>query len=156
MALLAFQLDCERGTIASSSTVTLRSTVRPHRRARYLWTVSYQTLNASGREKHKHYQQANVCSCILFHHLIRLILHRCVSPPGFLSSPPQVLCEVRAKAVFPTLKVIDASGGGSVGRLSKVHLWKLLSLDSLNEHLLCNPSPAELTYRTPSKHRLNA
>lgn len=58
--------------------------------------------------------------------------------------------------MFPTLKVIDVCGGGSVGKPSKVHLWKLLSLDSLNEHLLSNPSPAELTYRTPSKHRLSA
>lgn len=64
-----------------------------------------------------------------------------------------MLCEVRAKAMFPVLKVIDVSGGGSVGKLSKAHLWKLLSLDSLNEHLVCDPSPAELTYRTPSKHR---
>lgn len=64
------------------------------------------------------------------------------------------MCEVRAKGVFPILKVIDACGGGSAGRLSKLHLWKLFSLDSLNEKLLCKPSPAELTYRTPTRHRL--
>ncbi len=66
------------------------------------------------------------------------------------------MCEVRAKGVFPTLQVIDVCSGGSVGRLSKVHLWKLFSLDSLNEHLLSNPSHAELTYRTPTRHRLGA
>lgn len=49
LALLALQLDCERGTIASQSTVLLRSTLRPQRGAQYLWTISYQTLNASGR-----------------------------------------------------------------------------------------------------------
>ncbi|XP_070771214.1 cilia- and flagella-associated protein 65 [Enoplosus armatus] len=118
----ALQLDCERGTIASHSTILLRSTVRPHRRAQYLWTISYQTLNAS----------------------------------GVVSSPPQAVCEVRAKGVFPTLQVTDACSGGSVGRLSKVHLWKLFSLDSLNEHLLSNPSPAELTYRTPTRHSLHS
>ncbi|XP_035860503.1 cilia- and flagella-associated protein 65 isoform X3 [Sander lucioperca] len=118
----ALQLDCDRGTIASHATMLLRSTVRPHRRAQYLWTISYQMLNAS----------------------------------GFVSSPPQTVCEVRAKGVFPTLQVIDVWGGGSVGSLSKVHLWKLFSLDSLNEHMLSNPSPAELTYRTPTRHSLSS
>ncbi|XP_051260176.1 cilia- and flagella-associated protein 65 isoform X3 [Dicentrarchus labrax] len=118
----ALQLDCERGTIASHSTLLLRSTVRPQRRAQHLWTISYQTLNAS----------------------------------GFVSSPPQAVCEVRAKGVFPTLKVIDVCGGGSVGRLSKVLLWKLFSLGSLNEHLLSNPTSAELTYRTPTRHSLRS
>ncbi|XP_044073745.1 cilia- and flagella-associated protein 65 isoform X2 [Siniperca chuatsi] len=118
----ALQLDCERGTIASHSTMLLRSTVRPHRRVQYLWTISYQTLNAS----------------------------------GFVSSPPRPVCEVRAKGVFPTLQVIDACSGGSVDKLSKVYLWKLFSLDNLNEHLLSNPSPAELTYRTPTRHSLHS
>ncbi|XP_068428766.1 cilia- and flagella-associated protein 65 isoform X2 [Clinocottus analis] len=113
----AIELDCERGTIVSHSTMLLRSTVRPHRRAQYLWTISYQMLNAS----------------------------------GFVSSPPQAVCEVRAKGVFPTLQVIDVCSGGSVGRLSKVHVWKLFSLDRLNEHILSNPSPAELTYRTSTR-----
>ncbi|XP_056292370.1 cilia- and flagella-associated protein 65 [Pseudoliparis swirei] len=114
----ALQLDCERGTIVSRSTMLLRSTVGPHRRAQYLWTISYQMLNASG----------------------------CVT------SPPQAVCEVRAKGVFPALQVIDVCSGGSVGRLSKVRLWKLFSLDSLNEHILSNPSPAELTDKTPTRH----
>ncbi|XP_029315132.1 LOW QUALITY PROTEIN: cilia- and flagella-associated protein 65 [Cottoperca gobio] len=117
----ALQLDCDRGTIASHSTMLLRSTVRPHRRAQYLWTISYQMLNAR----------------------------------GFVSSPLQAVCDVRAKGVYPTLQVIDVCSGGSVGRLSKVHLWKLFSLDSLNEHLLSNPCPAELTYRTPTRHSLS-
>eukprot|EP00064_Thunnus_orientalis_P002417 superscaffoldBa00000175_g2424 len=106
------QLDCERGTIASHTTVLLRSTVRPHRRAQYLWTINYQTLNS--------------------------------------------MCEVRAKGVFPTLQVTDACSSGSVGRLDKVHLWKLFSLDCLNEHLLSNPSTVELTYRTPTRHSLRS
>ncbi|XP_067459268.1 cilia- and flagella-associated protein 65 [Thunnus thynnus] len=116
------QLDCERGTIASHTTVLLRSTVRPHRRAQYLWTINYQTLNSS----------------------------------GFVSSPPQAVCEVRAKGVFPTLQVTDACSSGSVDRLDKVHLWKLFSLDCLNEHLLSNPSTVELTYRTPTRHSLRS
>lgn len=43
-----------------------------------------------------------------------------------------------------------------MGRLSKEHLWKLFSLDSLNKHLLSDPSSSELTYRTPTRHRLGA
>ncbi|XP_040912258.1 cilia- and flagella-associated protein 65 [Toxotes jaculatrix] len=118
----ALQLDCERGTIASHSTLLLQSTVRPYRRAQYLWKISYQMLNAS----------------------------------GLVSSPPQALCEVRAKGVFPTLQVTDVYSGGSEGTLSKVHLWKLFSLDSLNKYLLSNPSPAELTYGTPTRHSLRS
>uniref|UniRef100_A0A3B4UBL5 Cilia and flagella associated protein 65 n=1 Tax=Seriola dumerili TaxID=41447 RepID=A0A3B4UBL5_SERDU len=118
----ALQLDCERGTITSHSTMLLRCTVRPYRRTQYLWKISYQTLNTS----------------------------------GFVSSPPQPVCEVRAKGVFPTLQVTDVCGGGSVAGLSKVYLWKLLSLDSLNKHLLSIPSSAELTYGTPTRHSLRS
>ncbi|XP_047455942.1 cilia- and flagella-associated protein 65 isoform X2 [Mugil cephalus] len=118
----ALQLDCMRATIASNSTMKLQSTVKPQRRTQYLWTISYQTLNANGSA----------------------------------SSSPQALCEVRVKGVFPTLQVIDACGGGSVGRLSKVHLWKLFSLHRLNEFLLSSPSPAELTFRTPTRHSLRS
>uniref|UniRef100_A0A3P8SQ41 Si:ch1073-349o24.2 n=1 Tax=Amphiprion percula TaxID=161767 RepID=A0A3P8SQ41_AMPPE len=73
-------------------------------------------------------------------------------PVSFCLIVQETLCEVRAKGVFPTLQVVDACSGGSVGRLSKMHLWKFFSLDSLNEHLLSNPSPAELTFRTPTRH----
>uniref|UniRef100_A0A3B5BC41 Si:ch1073-349o24.2 n=1 Tax=Stegastes partitus TaxID=144197 RepID=A0A3B5BC41_9TELE len=113
----ALQLDSERGTIPSHSTVQLRSIVRPHSQAQYLWNISYQTVDARG--KHKTHT---------------------------------TLCQVRAQGVFPTLQVMDACGGGSVARLSKMHLWKLFSLDSLNEHLLSSPSPAELMFRTPTRH----
>ncbi|KAJ4933197.1 hypothetical protein JOQ06_030032 [Pogonophryne albipinna] len=119
---IALKLDCAMGTIASRSKMLLRSTVRPNRRAQYLWTISYQTLNAS----------------------------------GLASSPLQAVCEVRAKGVFPTLRVIDVHSGGSVGRLSKGHLWKLFSLDRLNELMLSNPCPAELTHRTPIRHSVSS
>uniref|UniRef100_UPI0037E8BD37 cilia- and flagella-associated protein 65 n=1 Tax=Semicossyphus pulcher TaxID=241346 RepID=UPI0037E8BD37 len=118
----ALHLDRERGTIASQSTMLLRSTVRLHRRAQYQWIISYQTLNASGNA----------------------------------SSPPKAVCEVRAEGVFPTLKVIDVCSTGSMAPLSKVHLWKLFSLDNFNKFLLCNPSTAELTYRTPVRHSMRS
>uniref|UniRef100_A0A672IH14 Si:ch1073-349o24.2 n=1 Tax=Salarias fasciatus TaxID=181472 RepID=A0A672IH14_SALFA len=105
----------ERGTISSLSTMQLRSTVRPHRRTRYLWTINYQIIS-------------------------------------FALSPPQTLCEVQAKGVFPTLQVTDGWSSGSASILSKLRLWKLFSLDSFNEHLLSSPSPAELTFKTPTRH----
>ncbi|XP_028250251.1 cilia- and flagella-associated protein 65 isoform X2 [Parambassis ranga] len=74
---------------------------------------------------------------------------------GSVSSPPQALCDVRAKGVFPTLQVIDICGGGGVSWLSKVQLWKLFSVDSLNKRLLCNPSSAELTFKIPTRHSLS-
>uniref|UniRef100_A0A3Q0SAU0 Si:ch1073-349o24.2 n=1 Tax=Amphilophus citrinellus TaxID=61819 RepID=A0A3Q0SAU0_AMPCI len=106
-------LDFERGTIASHSTVLVRATVRPKKRAEYLWTITYQTLNASA------------------------------------------VCEVRARGVFPSLQVIDACSRGCVGGLSKTHLWKLFSLDNLNDQLLSSPSSEELTFQTPTRHSLH-
>ncbi|XP_060944050.1 cilia- and flagella-associated protein 65 [Limanda limanda] len=75
---------------------------------------------------------------------------------GLESSLPKAVCEVRAKAVFPTLQVTDVCGGGNLGTLSKMHLWQLFSLDSLNQHLLSNTSSAELIYRNPTKHSLHS
>lgn len=76
-----------------------------------------------------------------------LFLNCVLLSPGLVSSPPLVLCEVQANVVYPTLTVIDVCAGGSVGKLSKVHLWKLFSLDRLNMHLRSTPTPAELTYK---------
>ncbi|KAM6934057.1 cilia- and flagella-associated protein 65 [Xenentodon cancila] len=84
------------------------------------------------------------------------ISYQTLNSRGLVSCPPQALCEVQAKGVFPTLQVIDACCGGSVGMLSKVHLWNFFTLDNLNEHLLATPSPAELTFQAPMRHSLNS
>ncbi|XP_060910642.1 cilia- and flagella-associated protein 65 [Labrus mixtus] len=84
-----------------------------------------------------------------------IISYQTLNLSGNVLSPPQAVCEVLAKGVFPTLKVIDVCGSGSVSGLSKVRLWKLFSLDSLNEHLISNPSPGELTHRTPTRHSMS-
>ncbi|XP_074550256.1 cilia- and flagella-associated protein 65 isoform X1 [Halichoeres trimaculatus] len=81
-----------------------------------------------------------------------IISYQTLSASGTVLSPPQAVCRVLAKGVFPTLKVIDVCSGGRAERLSKVHLWKLFSLDSFNEHLLSDPSPLELTYKTSTRH----
>ncbi|CAG5865404.1 unnamed protein product [Menidia menidia] len=103
------QLCSDRGTIASSSKMLIRSAFRPRRQGQYLWTISYQILNVNGS----------------------------------VLGNPKTLCEVRAKGVFPSLQVIDGCAGGSVERVNRVHLWKLFSLDSLNQHLLSTSSPKE-------------
>lgn len=46
--ILALQLHCDKGTIASHSTMLIWSTFKPYRRTQYLWKISYQTLNANG------------------------------------------------------------------------------------------------------------
>ncbi|XP_035030976.2 cilia- and flagella-associated protein 65 [Hippoglossus stenolepis] len=84
------------------------------------------------------------------------ISYQTTEASGLVSTRPKAVCEVRAKGVFPTLQVTDVCGGGSLGTLSKMHLWKLFSLDSLNMHLLSNTSSAELIYRTPTKHSLRS
>ncbi|XP_043988384.1 cilia- and flagella-associated protein 65 isoform X1 [Gambusia affinis] len=75
---------------------------------------------------------------------------------GFGMCPPEKLCEVRTKGVFPSLQVVDAYSSGSVARLCKQYLWKLFSLDSFNEHLLSTPCTAEITFKAPTKDSLNS
>ncbi|KAM4608647.1 cilia- and flagella-associated protein 65 [Polymixia lowei] len=83
------------------------------------------------------------------------ISYQTLSAKGSALSPPQVFCEVRGEGVFPTLQVIDARSGDTLGGLSKVQIWNLFSLDGLNSHLLSNPAPPELTYRTPTRHSVH-
>ncbi|NXB41086.1 CFA65 protein, partial [Eulacestoma nigropectus] len=59
------------------------------------------------------------------------------------------LCCIVATGVYPTLCITDATTTGSA---SKLHIWKLFSLDTLNEYLARDPTPGELTYRVPTRH----
>ncbi|XP_030642525.1 cilia- and flagella-associated protein 65 [Chanos chanos] len=117
---LAMELDVLSGTIPSCSRLLIRSTVQPARRVHYCWTISYQTVNASG--------------CAV--------------------GNPESLCRVQGEGVYPCMGVTDACGCGSVEGLSKLQLWSLFSLDTLNAHLRRDPSPNELTYRVPTRHSL--
>ncbi|NXA83497.1 CFA65 protein, partial [Thryothorus ludovicianus] len=60
----------------------------------------------------------------------------------------QPLCCIVATGVYPTLHVTDACTTG----ISKLHLWKLFSLDTLNEFLERDPTPGELIYKVPTRH----
>ncbi|KAJ0070042.1 hypothetical protein NL108_000306, partial [Boleophthalmus pectinirostris] len=44
----ALQVHNERVTITSTSTALLQSTITPHQKAQYIWTISYHTINANG------------------------------------------------------------------------------------------------------------
>lgn len=65
----------------------------------------------------------------------------------------QPLCCVVARGVYPTLRITDACTTGIASSISKLHIWKLFSLDILNEFLERDPTPGELTYRVPTRHR---
>ncbi|XP_029557900.1 cilia- and flagella-associated protein 65 isoform X2 [Salmo trutta] len=45
---VALELDSVRGTIPARSRLLIRSTVRPARRTRYCWDLTYQTLSSTG------------------------------------------------------------------------------------------------------------
>ncbi|CAJ1071355.1 cilia- and flagella-associated protein 65 isoform X4 [Xyrichtys novacula] len=78
-----------------------------------------------------------------------IISYQTLNARGHVLSPPTAVCRVTAQGVFPTLKVTDVCGRGSAERLSRVHLWKLFSLDRFNEYL--TSSPVGLRYRTPKR-----
>ncbi|XP_034042439.1 cilia- and flagella-associated protein 65 [Thalassophryne amazonica] len=82
------------------------------------------------------------------------ISYQTLDANGAVSSFPQKLCEVQAKAVFSTLQVTDGCSSGSAESFNKVQQWNLFSLDSFNKHLLSCPSPIGVNYRTPTKHSL--
>lgn len=73
--------------------------------------------------------------------------------PGSGGGEPQSICHVQAEGVYPTLEVMDARSCGSVEGLSKLQLWRLFNLDALNTYLRRDPSPSELTFRVPTRHR---
>ncbi|NWW99450.1 CFA65 protein, partial [Caloenas nicobarica] len=64
----------------------------------------------------------------------------------------QTLCCIVATGIYPTFCITDACSAGSASGISKSHLWRLFSLDTLNEYLERDPAPSELTYRVPTRH----
>ncbi|XP_015724709.1 cilia- and flagella-associated protein 65 isoform X2 [Coturnix japonica] len=64
----------------------------------------------------------------------------------------QPLCCIEVTGAYPTLCVADACSAGSASGISRLLLWRLLSLDTLNEYLQRDPTPSELTYSVPTRH----
>lgn len=70
-----------------------------------------------------------------------------------MGGEPQSICHVQAEGVYPTMEVMDVRSCGNVEGLSKLQLWRLFNLDALNTYLRRDPSPSELTFRVPTRHR---
>ncbi|KAL7881952.1 hypothetical protein AOLI_G00088010 [Acnodon oligacanthus] len=83
------------------------------------------------------------------------IRYHILNASGLVVGEPCSLCQVQAEGVYPTLEVTDVRSSGSMEGLSKLQLWRLFSLDSLNTYLHSDPSPPELTYRVPTRHSLS-
>ncbi|XP_035161653.2 cilia- and flagella-associated protein 65 isoform X5 [Callithrix jacchus] len=65
----------------------------------------------------------------------------------------QELCCVSLVAVYPLLSILDVSSMGSAEGITRKHLRRLFSLDLLNSYLEHDPTPGELTYKVPTRHR---
>nr|XP_026648052.1 cilia- and flagella-associated protein 65 isoform X5 [Zonotrichia albicollis] len=120
--LLALELEHSRGTIPARSKASVRIKVRPARRLQYTWKIRYDICAPKAAGL------ANV------------------------KDKEEFLCRVVATGVYPTLRITDACTTGTARRNSKMHIWKLFSLDTLNEYLERDPTPGELTYKVPTRH----
>ncbi|XP_063101487.1 cilia- and flagella-associated protein 65 isoform X2 [Cavia porcellus] len=67
----------------------------------------------------------------------------------------QKLCQVSLVAVYPLLSILDACALGGAEGITRKHLRRLFSLDTLNTYLGCDPTPRELTYKVPTQHSVS-
>ncbi|XP_051787174.1 cilia- and flagella-associated protein 65 isoform X2 [Erpetoichthys calabaricus] len=74
--------------------------------------------------------------------------------PAHVLEKSMPLCQIKARGVYPMITVTDARSSGSSKGISKRHLWKLFSLDTLNSYLQRDPTPSELIYRVPTRHSI--
>ncbi|NXY14896.1 CFA65 protein, partial [Atrichornis clamosus] len=119
---LALELEHSKGTIPARSKAFVQITVRPARRLRYTWSIKYAICTPTA---------ADLAST---------------------EEEQQPLCWIVATGIYPTLCITDACSTGSASSFSRLHLWKLFSLDTLNEYLERDPTLGELTYRVPTRH----
>ncbi|NXM21691.1 CFA65 protein, partial [Ploceus nigricollis] len=121
--LVALELEHSRGTIPARSKAFVRTKVRLARRLHYTWLIKYA-----------------ICT------------PRAAGLASTKEKPQQFLCCIVATGVYPTLRITDACTTGTASSNSKIHIWKLFSLDTLNEFLERDPTPGELTYKVPTRH----
>ncbi|NWJ00164.1 CFA65 protein, partial [Crypturellus undulatus] len=119
---LALELEHSRGTIPARSKAFVRVTVKLARQLHYTWSIKYA-----------------ICT-------------HTVPDFGITREEQQPLCSIVATGVYPTFCITDACSAGSASGISKLQLWRLFSLDTLNEYLERDPTPSELTYRVPTRH----
>ncbi|KAM6259969.1 cilia- and flagella-associated protein 65 isoform 4-T4 [Spheniscus humboldti] len=119
---LALELEQARGMIPARSKAFVQITVRPARRLHYTWSIKYAICTPTATDL------------------------------ASTKEEQQPLCCIVATGVYPTFCIADACSAGSASGLSKLHLWRLFSLDTLNEYLERDLTPSELTYRVPTRH----
>ncbi|NXD06142.1 CFA65 protein, partial [Nothocercus nigrocapillus] len=119
---LALELEHSRGTIPARSKAFVRVTAKPAHQLHYTWSIKYAICTPT------------------------------VPDFGSTKEEQQPLCSIVATGVYPTLCITDACSAGSARGISKLQLWRLFSLDTLNEYLERDPTPSELTYRVPTRH----
>ncbi|XP_075789053.1 cilia- and flagella-associated protein 65 isoform X3 [Pelodiscus sinensis] len=119
---LALQLDPCKGIIPARSKAIVQVTVSPARQLHYTWLISYTISTPKALN------------------------------PASTTGEQQALCCVVATGVYPTICITDVCAAGSASGISKLHLWRLFSLETLNQYLQRDPTSAELTYRAPTRH----
>ncbi|NXA68171.1 CFA65 protein, partial [Mohoua ochrocephala] len=119
---LALELEHSRGTVPARSSAFVRIKVKPARWLHYTWSIKYAICTPTAADLES------------------------------TKEKQQPLCCIVATGVYPTLRITDATTTGSASSVSKLHIWKLFSLDTLNEYLERDPTPGELTYRVPTRH----
>ncbi|NWV71542.1 CFA65 protein, partial [Malurus elegans] len=119
---LALELEYSKGTITAGSKASIQINVRPARRLTYTWFIRCAICTPTDAD------------------------------PARTKEVQEPICCIVAKGIYPTLCIVDACPAGSASSISKLHLWKLFSLDVLNQYLERDPAPGELTYRVPTKH----
>lgn len=84
---------------------------------------------------------------------MRPLLSSILLAPDNKAGKKQELCRVFLMAVYPLLSILDVCSMGSAKGITRKHLWRLFSLDRLNSYLERDPTPSELTYKVPTRHR---
>ncbi|PFX25001.1 Coiled-coil domain-containing protein 108 [Stylophora pistillata] len=120
--ILALEISDQNGIISARTSQKITATAYPSRRVSYKFKLSYELLST------------------------------CEGRKPLMTCPKRQLAELQCQGVYPTLCVTDVRCLGSGKAYSKVQIWDLLSLDSLNECLEADPSPSELLYAAVTRH----
>ncbi|XP_069083229.1 cilia- and flagella-associated protein 65 [Pleurodeles waltl] len=119
---VALEVEQNTGMIPARTKLVLRVTARPARRAQYSWTISYAVLTPEAMD------------------------------PARTISKKEMLCKAVAQGIYPSFCITDALPECSIGCITRMQLWRLFSLETLNAYLERDPTQPELTYRVPARH----
>ncbi|KAF7469989.1 Hypothetical predicted protein [Marmota monax] len=170
----ALELDRSEGSMPPHSKDNICLTACPQRRSQYSWTISYSLLSHRGtwcpawrvRAGKDRGEGRELCAAGLWG-LLKIEtaawakLQHAFGIGVYAASDnnkvgeKKELCQVSLVAVYPLLSVLDAYSMGSAEGITRKHLWRLFSLDMLNNYLARDPTPGELTYQVPTRHSTN-